>query len=215
MIYLAENLKALRKGRDWTQEEAAERLSVSPQSVSKWERGETMPDISLLPALANLYGVSVDALLGMDRINSARARNEVFTKSLAHSRMKEYGESAAVLCEAMKTFPNDESFMSELAMSLALEGSNEGIARAIELCEQVLAGRQNEKVHHTTRAALSFIYMKAGDKDRALRIAKNLPHMREGREAICGVLDRNPIAEEIDEYLRYIDLGEAAGAAPL
>ena len=40
MLFIAENLKALRKGKDLTQEEAAEMLGVSPQSVSKWERGD-------------------------------------------------------------------------------------------------------------------------------------------------------------------------------
>ena len=40
-----------------TQEDIAEMLRVSPQSVSKWERGDTYPDITLLPALANLFKV--------------------------------------------------------------------------------------------------------------------------------------------------------------
>ena len=39
MLYIAENLKALRKAKEWTQEEMAEMIGISPQSVSKWERG--------------------------------------------------------------------------------------------------------------------------------------------------------------------------------
>jgi transcriptional regulator with XRE-family HTH domain len=69
MLFISENLRKLRKGKDLTQEEAAEILNVSPQSVSKWERGETLPDITLLPSLANLYKVTVDTLIGMDKIN--------------------------------------------------------------------------------------------------------------------------------------------------
>ena len=64
MIYIAENLRSLRKGMELTQEEIAEILCVSPQSVSKWERGDTFPDITLLPALANLFKTSIDALIG-------------------------------------------------------------------------------------------------------------------------------------------------------
>ncbi|MCL1912861.1 MAG: helix-turn-helix domain-containing protein [Eubacteriaceae bacterium] len=58
MLFIAENLKNLHKGKDLTQEEVAEKLSVSTQSVSKWERSDTLRDITLLPALANLYKVT-------------------------------------------------------------------------------------------------------------------------------------------------------------
>ena len=63
MIYLAENLRNFRKRMGMTQEEVAEAVFVAPQSVSKWERGETTPDIELLPALARLFETSTDALL--------------------------------------------------------------------------------------------------------------------------------------------------------
>lgn len=69
MLFISENLKYLRKQKDLTQEEVAEMIGVSAQSVSKWERGDTFPDITLLPALANLYKTSVDAIIGMDKIN--------------------------------------------------------------------------------------------------------------------------------------------------
>ena len=59
MLYIAENLKILRKKMDMTQEDVSEILGVSPQSVSKWERGDTYPDITLLPSLANLYNTSI------------------------------------------------------------------------------------------------------------------------------------------------------------
>ena len=51
MLYLAENLKKYRVMKNLTQEDVADYLKITPQSVSKWERGETYPDITLLPAL--------------------------------------------------------------------------------------------------------------------------------------------------------------------
>ena len=56
-------LFTLRKERNMTQREVAERLSVSPQAVSKWERGNGCPDTGLLTRLAELFGVSVERLL--------------------------------------------------------------------------------------------------------------------------------------------------------
>ena len=65
MLYLPENLKKYRILKDLTQEDVAEYLGITAQSVSKWERGESYPDITFLPALANIFETSVDLLIGM------------------------------------------------------------------------------------------------------------------------------------------------------
>lgn len=208
MLYIAENLKSFRKEKDMTQETVAEILNVSPQSVSKWERGDTFPDITLLPALANLYKTSVDALIGMDKINDTEMKTLTFTMAHEHMRNKNYCKAVDVLSGALKTFPNDESLMAELAMSLALAKDSNKLAQAISLCERVLSGNQSEKIHHTTRAALSFIYLKSGEKEKAITVAKNLPHIRESRETILAEFDKEPSPDEIDAYLKFIALGE-------
>ncbi|MFU1795628.1 methyltransferase domain-containing protein [Paenibacillus azoreducens] len=61
---LARNISTYRKERGLTQEELAQTLGLSFQAVSKWENAQTMPDISLLPALSRTLQVSVDKLLG-------------------------------------------------------------------------------------------------------------------------------------------------------
>ena len=62
----AETIARLRKEKGLTQKQLAEQFGVSDRSVSKWERGETMPDVSLLPDIADFFGVSVDDLLRSD-----------------------------------------------------------------------------------------------------------------------------------------------------
>ena len=59
----AENLSALRKKKGWTQLELAEKLNYSDKAVSKWERGESLPDVVILKRIAELHEVSVDFLL--------------------------------------------------------------------------------------------------------------------------------------------------------
>lgn len=208
MIYIAENIKSLRKSMGLTQDEVAEMLGVTPQSVSKWERGDTYPDITLLPALANFFRTSVDALLGMEKIHDAQARNTIFKTGHEYLRSGDYTAAAAVYEEVLKTFPNDESLMSELALALSLEKDTNKLRKAVWLCERVLAGTPTEKVRHTTRAVLCFVYMKIGDIDRAVVAAHNLPHMRESREAILAQLEKEASQIEIDAYIRFIALGE-------
>lgn len=60
---LGERLLALRKASGMTQEQLAEKVFVTRQAVSKWERGESVPDLELLVALAEMYGVSLDELV--------------------------------------------------------------------------------------------------------------------------------------------------------
>lgn len=62
MNTFTKNLKRLRMAKDLTQEQAAEILGVSAQSVSRWECGTTLPDVTILPEIARLYCVSIDDL---------------------------------------------------------------------------------------------------------------------------------------------------------
>ncbi len=62
MSTFSENLKRLRLDKQMTQEQVAEKLGVSAQSVSRWECGNTYPDVMLLPEIARMYCVTVDDL---------------------------------------------------------------------------------------------------------------------------------------------------------
>ena len=61
---IGSNILRYRKGNNLTQEELAKQLGISYQAVSKWENGQTTPDISLLPAIASILNVSIDRLMG-------------------------------------------------------------------------------------------------------------------------------------------------------
>lgn len=77
---LGTKIKALRIRTGMTQEQLAQKLLVSPQAVSKWENGAAMPDITLLPVLAEVFGVSIDDLFDLtaeQRMNRIESRLEV------------------------------------------------------------------------------------------------------------------------------------------
>ena len=63
MSILSENLLSLRRLRQLTQEQAAERVGVTRQALAKWESGETLPDVERCRLLSQLYGVPLDALV--------------------------------------------------------------------------------------------------------------------------------------------------------
>lgn len=63
---IGENIRALRLQKGLTQEQVAQQLGVTYQAVSKWENGTNTPDIALLPEIAALFGVTIDALFHQD-----------------------------------------------------------------------------------------------------------------------------------------------------
>lgn len=85
MGVFSRNLKRFRLARKLTQEQAAEGLGVSAQTVSRWECGTTLPDVTILPRIAALYGVTIDDLYKETSVaydNYAQRLGSVFEASL-------------------------------------------------------------------------------------------------------------------------------------
>ena len=204
MMYLSANLKKYRIMKELTQEDVAEYLGITAQSVSKWERGESCPDITFLPALANIFETSVDLLLGMDTIRAEETRRGIHAKAAAYQQEEDYEAAAKTYREALLTYPNDPGMTLGLAGALALQGET---AEAIELMEKGLPLSTNEKQKATIRAALCFLYLKAGKEDKANALASRLPHMRESREVIQPLVQSTMDGAAIEENVRKILLG--------
>ncbi len=77
---IGEFLSALRKSKGLTQQEVANLLGVSNKTVSSWETGASCPDISMLPAIAELYGVTCDELLRGERISAQEPQERIQEK---------------------------------------------------------------------------------------------------------------------------------------
>ncbi len=105
-IYFGENIKRLRKDRELTQDSLANFLGVSFQAVSKWERGETYPDITMLPSIANFFNVSIDDLLGVDKAKKEEKINE-YLELYDKIRFKDKPLLFSKFQEAIKEFPGE------------------------------------------------------------------------------------------------------------
>ncbi len=205
MLYLAENLKKYRMLKNLTQEEVADYLCITAQSVSKWERGESYPDITFLPALANIFETSVDLLMGMDTIRAEETRYNIHKKAVEYQRNGDYDMAEKIYRDALLIYPNKPGMILGLASTLALKGNTD---EAIELMERGLPLSINEKQKSTMRATLRFLYLKAGREDKANSLASELPHMRESREVILPLIKQGLDDERIDENIKIILLGD-------
>lgn len=87
---LGDNIQYLRKVNDITQEELAERLSVSRQTISKWEMNQAYPEIPKLIEIGNIFHCKVDELLKKDMGKSKNVYSDVTVKEIPGFRMGRY-----------------------------------------------------------------------------------------------------------------------------
>jgi transcriptional regulator with XRE-family HTH domain len=205
MLHIQENLRRLRIAKNLTQEDVAEFLRITPQSVSKWERGESYPDLTFLPALANIFDKSIDELLGMDVIRAEQTRHAIHAKANGFQRADNYAAAENVYRDALRTYPNSADMLLGLSGVLALQGNSD---EAIDLMEKGIALSDDEKQKATSRAALCLLFLLAGNSKKAAALAATLPHTRESREVIQPLINEKLSDAAIQKHIRTIILGE-------
>jgi transcriptional regulator with XRE-family HTH domain len=102
---LNENIVRLRKQRGLTQEQLANILNVSVPAISKWENGNNRPDIEILPDLAEIFQVSIDALLGYEK--SYKNLDKFIEKVDSLLLAEEYSLAIGELRQIIRSYPND------------------------------------------------------------------------------------------------------------
>lgn len=174
-IYFAEKLKRLRTEKKVSQEKLAQYLNVSFQAVSKWENGNSYPDITLLPDIARFFGVTVDELLCVEKLDEERLFSEYRTKANELYRNGNISEVVALWQEAYKAMPNDID-VKEMLMSAYFDaGAEKYFNEFYELATDILStdddGRQLCSMYYKSQALteLSLFYASRGNKEEALK----------------------------------------------
>ena len=115
---IGKRIALLRKEKGLTQEELAKHMDVSPQAVSKWENDQTCPDISALPKLARLFGVTVDELLeGREKLPVARVLPPAERKDIKDMMLRITVDSA----QGDRVRVNLPMALVEVAMEIGME----------------------------------------------------------------------------------------------
>lgn len=114
---MGETIRALRKAKGLSQEDLARRLGVSFQAVSKWETAATMPDVALIPAIADYFGVSCDELFGFNAMETERQVMAVCHRS-QDLRHDDPAAAEAVLRQGLKRWPGNELLLNNLLYTI-------------------------------------------------------------------------------------------------
>ncbi len=212
LVKIGNKIKELRKRDGRTQETVANAIGVSPQAISRWEAGGGYPDMEIVPAIANYFGVTIDALFGYEcerqqKIDALVA--EIQTMNIANN-----GEDVCIdAClskarQGLIEFPGDES----LTLCLAELLYNAGYARygahyltdadgyqvhdtarhrtylewqeAIKLYEKLLVSLSGGELRQQATKGLIQLYLNCGEYRKAKELAENAPAMYGCRELL-------------------------------
>lgn len=186
-LYIGQNLKNYRKARNLTQEEVANHLGISFQSISKWERNDGYPDITMLPVLAYYYGVTIDELIGMNELESAYTLEEINKKWGENRSKNNHSANVQLMRDALKRYPNNALLLVQLSASLErLEGTasekREYLRQSIEVQEQIISYCDDSEVRGAVLFNIAHAYYRYGDYDKALAYAEKLPNAYKSKE---------------------------------
>jgi transcriptional regulator with XRE-family HTH domain len=188
-------ISSLRKARDWTQQQLAEKLLVSHQAVSQWEKGATFPDIGLLPQLARLLGVSVDALLHGQPMGAAKAvSGGTMVEELARGNARE-------VARMVRSDPEGIDMMIEAAPLVRPSQMNEvvsGLAGVDFSLPQVI-----DLAPFVSKDVLNSLLERVGiEQIEAPMLANLAPFL--GREALDRLVQRVTVGQVDAEQLQQL-----------
>ncbi len=171
MTSFGETVRALRRKRNLTQEQLAGALNVSPQAVSKWERGQALPDPSLIPALARALNVTADALFGMD--DAAREIDALRERAMALIE-SDPAESRRILREGLQRHPAAPALLRALLYATNYKTQPDD---TLETARRLTACARDDSDRYDALRFTAYALAAKGDETAALEAAESLPDL--------------------------------------
>ncbi len=191
-----QRIKALRREASMTQEQLAELLSISPQAVSRWETDVAMPDISLLPPLANLFHVTTDHLLGMDTLERDQRKAE-FDEFCREYWERDEEESYRLALRAVEEYPGNMEYMEWLASAeyyVAIPTTDDAehtrlLESSVKHYVVVLDNCKGQKLYDKALHGIAYALCMLGRKDEAKAYAKQIEDERDRDRMLAWCLE--------------------------
>ena len=181
-INIGENIKRFRKSRDITQEQFAELIGVSNVAVSKWECGETYPNIAILPVIAGFFCVSLDELMGYSKSISDADIENIISEYWQMRANGLFEKATELIIKARAQYPADYSIMSVYMHNLigGKIADKELLVKnkheLLRLCDLILSGCTIEKIRLEAINVKAQILNASCQTEKALELLSQFPN---------------------------------------
>ena len=197
------NIKRLRLAKGLTQERLAELLTISTAAVSKWEAKNTYPDITMLFPLAEIFGVTVDELLGYDEAKAKADADKILAEYQRLYVEGRFAEGREWIINARKKYPHDYRIMSKYMWDKVGGSAGNSAERLLEnkdeltqICDCILEGCTQDDLRAEAINMKAKLLHAAGDTDEALNLLSKLPAWH------APIMKEQLFGKDTDEY-RY------------
>ena len=181
-IKIGEKIKSLRKARGISQETLAQALGLSFQAVSKWETGATMPDVVMIPAIANFFGVSTDELFDFNRLETEKRVMDICWEA-AEYRRSDPAKSEAMLREGLKQFPGNDIILNNLLYTMRSPSRSEEV---ISICRTLIECTREDDVKYDALRILAETYYERGEKALVKPTLEQIPEIYFSKLELCA-----------------------------
>lgn len=158
-IKMGEKIRSLRKQKNLSQEILAQYLGVSFQAVSKWENGDCLPDVAMIPAIASFFEVSTDELFDFNRLETERKVQQLCW-DIAEWRNDRPEDAERAYRDLLKQYPGNEVILANLLY--VLQNLNKR-GELIQLCKTVIESTKDEGIRYDAARILAETYKAMGE----------------------------------------------------
>ena len=213
-LNIGETIKKLRRERDITQEEFAEMLGVSCQSVSRWENNLCYPDIELIPMIAAFFNISTDKLMGVDDVVEKKAVDKYLQDFQSAINVGNIDECIRIARAGVAEFPNNYGLLNKLMYALFVATSDDADiidwkenrqkydAEIVALGERIMKYCPDVKIKLEATDRLAFHHCEMGRKQQGRAIYETFTPMAYCREwSLKWALSED---EELPHWRKFI-----------
>lgn len=173
MMKLGEKIKHLRKQKNVSQELFANYLGVSFQAVSKWENGNTMPDVTMIPAIASFFYVSTDELFDFNLFETEK-QVEAICREAYKYRFTDAAKSERILRDGLQRFPGNDIILNNLLYTLDYQARADEV---ISLCKTLMESTKDDSVKYDACRILASCYQENGQYDLVKPTLERIPEI--------------------------------------